>query len=66
MMEHIGKRILEYRKAIGMSQETLSLKSGVCRPLISSLENGKRKDVLVSTLSAIAEALGTTVNIFLE
>lgn len=65
MTESIGKRILERRKELNLSQEALAEKSEVCRATISALENGKCKGVLVETLNAIASALDTTVDFFL-
>lgn len=65
MKESIGRKILERRKELNMSQETLSEKSKVCRATISSLENGKCSNVLIETLNAIATALETTVDSFL-
>ena len=62
----IGKRIKERRKSLKMSQEVLAEKSNVCRARISAIENGKRGDILVSTLSAIAGALDTNVEFFLR
>ena len=64
MAETIGKRILQRRRELDMSQETLSMKSGVSRPVISGLESGTRKDVLVSTLTDIASALDVPVDFF--
>lgn len=66
MAETIGKRILERRRELNMSQKTLSQKSQISRPVISYLETGKRVDVLVSTLAAIASALDVTVDFFLS
>ena len=61
----IGKRIKERRKSLHMSQTVLAEKSNVCRARISAIENDKCGDILVSTLSAIAIALDTTVEFFL-
>ena len=65
MESTIGKRIKERRKSLKMSQEVLAEKSNVCRARISAIENGKCGDILVSTLTAIASALDTTVEFFL-
>lgn len=54
--------IAERRKALRMSQEELSRKSGISRQTISAIESGKSVDVLVGTLASIATALGTTVD----
>ena len=56
--------IKERRKDLGMTQEELSVKSGVSRQTIAALESGKSKNVFVGTLAAIAKALDTTVDDF--
>lgn len=66
MTENIGKRILDRRRELNMSQEALAEKSKITRPVISYLENGRRVDVLVSTLVAIASALDVPVDYFLS
>lgn len=66
MTENIGKRILERRRELDMSQETLAEKSKVCRITISRIESGKCNSLLVSTLVAIADALETNVEFFLK
>ena len=66
MENTIGKRIRERRRELYMTQTALSEKSGVNRTTISQLENGVRDDILVSTLSEIAKALGVGVEFFLN
>ena len=61
----IGNRIKERRKALDMNQETLAERSNISRARISAIENGKCKNVLVSTLTSIASALDTSVEFFL-
>ena len=61
-LAEMGIKIRERREELRMTQEELAQKSGVSRQTISSLETGKYEDVLVSTLAAIATALGTTVD----
>ena len=58
----MGYKIRERREELRMTQEELAQKAGVSRQTISSLETGKYENVLVSTLSAIALALDTTVD----
>ena len=65
MNENIGKKILERRRELNMSQETLSEKSKVCRITISKLENGKCNNVMMNSLLAIADALGVDIKFFL-
>lgn len=57
----IGERIVEARKAKGMSQEKLASDSGVDRSHMGFIEQGRRRPT-VSTLHRIA----TTLNIKLE
>lgn len=65
METDLGKKIRDRRKELKMSQESLAQKSNISRVTISAIENGKCQNVLVSTLTAIASALDTTVEIFL-
>lgn len=58
----MGYRIKERREELRMSQEELAEKSGISRPTISAIENGKDKSVLTGTLIALAKALDTTVD----
>lgn len=58
----MGYRIRERREELKMSQEELAEKSGISRPTISAIENGKDKSVLTGTLIALAKALDTTVD----
>ena len=51
-------RAVERRKALGMTQNTLSARSGVPQPTISRFEAGD--EVLPDTVRAIVAALGTT------
>lgn len=58
----MGYKIKEKRKALKMSQEELSEKSGVSRATISGLENGTVRATSSKTLLRLAKALGTTVD----
>ena len=49
-----------------MSQEELAKRSNLSRVRISAIENGKCRDILVSTLVTIASALDTTAEFFLK
>lgn len=57
----MGYKIKELRENLNMTQEELSEKSGISRATISMLENNMAKEVLTSTLRALAAALDTTV-----
>lgn len=64
MNDCIGSRIKECRESKNFTQEELAKASNVSRGTISALENGHSENVLVGTLLAIANALGTTVDSF--
>lgn len=53
-------KLLEIRKAVGLTREELSIKSGVKPETISALETGVNnyKDAKISTLLAICKGLG--------
>ncbi|MBR6442706.1 MAG: helix-turn-helix transcriptional regulator [Clostridia bacterium] len=63
----MGYRLREIREQRKMTQEELEKRSGVSRQTISAIENNKAENVLVGTLLALANALGTTIdNLFFE
>ena len=66
MAEKIGRRIVDRRKNLHMSQETLAQKANISRPRLSMIENGKCSDIRVSTLVAISLALDVNVEFFLS
>ena len=66
MEQPMGRKIRECRKSMKMSQEDLAKKTNISRARLSAIENGKCRDILVSTLTAIASALDTTVEFFLK
>lgn len=53
----LGLRIVELRKKMKLSQDSLSAKSGVARGAIQQLEKGDANPT-IETLEAIAKALG--------
>jgi transcriptional regulator with XRE-family HTH domain len=55
--EELGKRIRQYRKGIGRTQEQLAAQVGISRASLANIEAG-RQQVLVHHLHAIALALG--------
>lgn len=59
----MGYKIKEVREKKNMTQEELSKKSGVSRGTISALENGTSRATTTKTLSKIARALDTTVDV---
>lgn len=65
MPKDVGKRVMEARDALRMSQEELSRRSGVCRTTISLLECGKLEDMKTTTAIALANALNMSVGFLL-
>lgn len=56
-----GRQVKERREAAGMSQRQLSVRSGLTERTIGALERGEQTDPQLSTLEALAAALGVTV-----
>lgn len=60
MADQVFGRVLQrLRKTQGLSQEELSLRSGLDRTFISRLEGGQRQPT-ISTLIKLAQALNVT------
>ncbi|QYH38461.1 helix-turn-helix transcriptional regulator [Algoriphagus sp. NBT04N3] len=62
--EKFGQRIRLVRKEKGLSQEELAEKSGLNRPYISAIEQGKR-NVSLEVMEKLAVALETEINLLL-
>ena len=58
----IGESLRAARERAGWSREALAYHSGVSWSAIAQIESGRRKDVRLSTLSALADALGMQVD----
>jgi len=58
----IGASLKAARARLGWSRETLAHHSGVSWSAIAQIESGRRKDVRLSSLSALAQALGLSVD----
>lgn len=61
-LDRIGLRILALRKMQGMTQDELATKAGIQRTHLGRIEAGKY-NVAFTTIQAIAEALGMTVDV---
>jgi transcriptional regulator with XRE-family HTH domain len=62
----LSERVAELRKAQRISQDRLAEKAGIPRPIITRLEAGNQKSVLVETAVRLARAFGLTVDEFLK
>lgn len=60
-LPHIGARLKAFREHAGLSQQELAVKAGVSVSMVSHIEQGQKKDVKLSTLVTLAEALGVGV-----
>src|SRR5438034_4762369 len=58
----IGHSLRAARARAGWTREALAYHSGVSWSAIAQIESGRRKDVRLSSLSALAEALGVSVD----
>jgi transcriptional regulator with XRE-family HTH domain len=58
----IGESLRAARARAGWSREALAYHSGVSWSAIAQIESGRRKDVRLSSLSALAEALNVSVD----
>ena len=58
--KQLGQQIQKLRKEKTLTQENLSLESGISRSHIAMIEAGKR-DITVSCMSKISRALGVTL-----
>lgn len=56
----IGDRLREARDDRGLTQEELAERAGVARDTIAKLEQGQRRTARITTLTALAMALGIT------
>jgi transcriptional regulator with XRE-family HTH domain len=58
----IATTLRTVRERLGWSREALAYHSGVSFAAIAQIESGRRKDVRLSSLSALADALGISVD----
>jgi transcriptional regulator with XRE-family HTH domain len=59
---HIGTSVKAARERLGWSREALAYHSGVSWSAIAQIETGRRADVRLSSLSALARALGVSID----
>jgi transcriptional regulator with XRE-family HTH domain len=61
-LSRIGESLKAARERLGWSREALAYHSGVSWSAIAQIESGRRKDVRLSSLAALAEALDVSVD----
>lgn len=57
----IGKRVLEFRNNLKLTQPELAALAGVHRNTVWDLENGRAHTIQIDTLEKVATALGVDV-----
>lgn len=65
ILEQIGRRVRELRKAQGLSQEKFALKADIDRTYLAGIEQGKRNPS-VKSLEKIINHLGVSFHQFFE
>lgn len=63
--EEFGQRLIQFRKEKKMSQERLAELSGLNRPYISAIEQGKR-NISLEVMEKLASALDLEIKNFFE
>lgn len=58
----LGKRICELRARLGLTQQQLAAGAGVNEDTLKSIEQGRRGDPRLSSVSRIAAALGMSLD----
>jgi len=61
--EPIGKRIKELRETAGITQLELAMKAGISLSNLSQIEQGKKDDPRLSTLVAVADVFGVSLDV---
>ncbi|PIU75528.1 MAG: hypothetical protein COS76_00330 [Candidatus Portnoybacteria bacterium CG06_land_8_20_14_3_00_39_12] len=62
----IGKKIRQYRKKLGLSQDKLSKLAGVAYNTVVKIESGENPNPTIGTLTKIAKALEVGVDDLLK
>jgi transcriptional regulator with XRE-family HTH domain len=62
----IATRLKSLRVKANLTQQQLAFESGLSMALISQIEQGKKNDLLMSTVQALGDALGVDCTAFVE
>ncbi|MCW0131860.1 helix-turn-helix domain-containing protein [Burkholderia pseudomallei] len=57
----ISQRLKTIRRRVGLSQDELAARASLARPNLASVEQGRRANLRLATLSRLADALGVDV-----
>ena len=58
----LGGKVRALREALGLSQQALAVRAGLSLLQVAQLERGRKRDPRLSTLRALAGALGVDLN----
>jgi transcriptional regulator with XRE-family HTH domain len=58
----IARQLKALREVAGMSQQSLAVSAGLSVSLVSQIERGSRVDPRISTITALATALGVSLD----
>jgi transcriptional regulator with XRE-family HTH domain len=62
LMMPLKDRLKQLRKAAGLTQQGLAMKAGLSVSAVVQIENGTIPDPRISTLRALAKAMGVTLD----
>jgi transcriptional regulator with XRE-family HTH domain len=62
----IGRRIKECREAAGMTQQELAVRAGISLSNLAQIEQGQKADPRLSTLVAVADVLGVSLDVLAD
>jgi transcriptional regulator with XRE-family HTH domain len=65
LRERVAKNIIDRRKSVGQSQETLARRAGLSRAYVGKIENA-RFSASIDTLEKIARALDVEADVLFE
>jgi transcriptional regulator with XRE-family HTH domain len=58
----LARRLKQLREAAGMSQQSLAVAAGLSVGMVSQIEQGRRENPRVATLTVLADVLGITLD----
>jgi transcriptional regulator with XRE-family HTH domain len=58
----LARHVRQLREAAGMSQQALAIAAGLSISVVTQLEQGTKADPRISTVVALAKALGVSVD----
>jgi transcriptional regulator with XRE-family HTH domain len=64
--EELGRKVLEYRRRRGLSQEKLADEANISRNYVSLIERGEARNISSNVLDQIAIALGIAPSVLIE